>query len=114
MINKKHIAELYKKHKINPNNPNKIDLEKFGSKCTKQHTISINNDNLIINSVEPDSPFHEIPIKNIAGIEKFENHIAIVLRNSILFLSKNTNDIHVHINVEKPSLWERIKYLING
>lgn len=114
MITKKHITELYKKHIINPNKPNRIELEMFGNKCVSQHSITIENKNLIINSVDCDSPFHELPLQNIAGIEDLENYIAIILRNSILFLDKNSKNIHVHINIEKPSIWERLKYIFNG
>lgn len=110
MIKQEIIKELYKKFPLTLEANKEIDLRLLQNEQITHHAIELNGDELIINSVTKDSPFHEIPIKNIAGIQEFDNHIAIILRNSILFLNKSTTDIHVHINLEKPTLWERIKY----
>lgn len=111
MIKHEHIKILYNKHKIELKT--ELDLKMLNKNTLKHHSIEFNNEFITIKSLAKDSPFYEIPLKNVAGLEELPNHIAIVLRNSILFLSKYNNDIHVHINIEKPSLWERIKYLFN-
>ena len=112
MIKHEHIKKLYNKHKIESRA--ELDLKMLTKDCIKHHLIEFDNEFITIKSLEKDSPFNEIPLRNIAGIEELPNHTAIVLRNSILFLSKNNNDIHVHINIEKPTLWERIKFLFSN
>lgn len=104
---------LYKKYPQPAQAGGNLNFELITKGNLNHHTPLITDEELVINSIDPDSPFHKIPIRNIAGIEEFENHTAIVLRNSILFLSKLDDEIRVHINVEQPSLWERIKYMFN-
>lgn len=114
MITPEIIKGLYKKFPNPAQAHNILNLEMFNDENLKQHSIEISDENIIINAVDKDSPFHEIPIRNITGIENFTSHIAIVLRHSILFLCKTTDDIHVHISFERPSLWQRFKYLIGN
>lgn len=110
MIKPELIKDLYKKFPQPEQNRGSLNFELLSNGNINHHTLQITELDLIINSVDTNSPFHQIPLRNISGIEDLENHIAIILRNSILFLNKQNNDIHVHIRVEKPSLWQRIKY----
>lgn len=110
MIKPETIKELYKKSPLPINNQN---LELFINHQLKHHSLQITNTELIINSIEEDSPFHSIPLRNIKCTEEDDVYFIIILRNSILFLSKINDDIHVHINVEKPTLWQRIKYSLS-
>lgn len=112
MIKPEIIKGLYKKYPLPINEKNQLDLKHLSSEKLNHHLIEITTTDLIINSVEKISPFHEIPLRNISGIENLESHIAIVLRNSIIFLDKKTTDIHVHINIERPSIWQRMKYML--
>ncbi len=114
MIKPEVIKELYTKYPEPGNNSNNLNLELFKNENLKQHNVHINEDSIIIYSVEEDSPFREIPIRNIKGIEEFNNHAVIILRNSILFLNKSNKDIHVHINFERPSMWQRLKYMFRN
>ena len=113
MIKPELIKNLYNKFPKPEQNTGTLNFELLSNGNINHHTLQITECNLIINSVDKDSPFHEIPLKNISGIEDLENHIAIILRNSILFLNKQNNDIHVHIRIEKPTLWQRIKYALS-
>lgn len=112
MIKPEIIKELYKKFPQPTEEKNKLNLEHLSSEKLNHHSIEMTSTDLVINSVEEISPFHEIPLRNISGIENLESHIAIVLRNSIIFLDKKTTDIHVHINIEHPSIWQRMKYML--
>ena len=113
MIKIEIIQGLYKKYPQPAQFKNNLNFELFTKGNMNHHTIEITEECLKIHSLETDSPFHEIPLRNISGIEELDNHIAIILRNSILFLSKENDDIRVHINIEHPSLWERVKYMFN-
>ncbi len=110
MIKPEIIKSLYKK---SPLPINGLNLELIKDNSVKHHALLVNDTELIINSVDVNSPFHNIPLRNIRVIEEINNYLIIVLRNSILFLNKENNEIHVHIKVEKPSLWQRIKFAIN-
>lgn len=110
MIKPEIIKGLYKKHLHTFNEKKELDFKLLLSEIMKHHSIEITENDFILNSVQKNSPFHEIPLRNILGIEILESHIAIVLRNSIIFLNKENTDIHVHINIERPSFWQRLKY----
>lgn len=114
MVKPNRIKHLYRKHPLTDENRQDLELSRLLTDSLSQHLITIGKENIIINSVEEESPFRELPIKNIAGIEDLDQFTAIILRNSILFLSKFSTDIHVHINVEQPSFWQRLKYYFSN
>ena len=112
MIKPNIIKGLYKKHQQTNYTKKEPNFKNLISVITKLHSIEISETNLIIQSIQKNSPFHEIPLKNILGIENIESHIAIILGNSIIFLKTDSPEIHVHINIEPPSFWQKIKYMI--
>lgn len=103
------IKHLYKKYPSPATDREDLNLSQLLNENLSQHDISVGEENIIINSIDEESPLREIPIRNITGIEDFERYTVIILRNSILFIDKQSDDIHVHINVEQPSLWQRLK-----
>lgn len=113
MIKPEVIKGLYTKYPEPVKDKNNLNLELFKNDLLKHHAISITDNSLIINTVDDDSPFKEIPLRNITGIEEFDKHVAIILRNSILFLNKENNDIHVHINFKKPSILDRLRFMFS-
>ena len=94
------IDELYTKHSCEITSRDNVMLDLLQSKKISHHSINITDEDAILSNLEKRSPLYRIPIKNINGIEELDNHIAIVLRNSIIFLSKPTNDIKVHIKFD--------------
>lgn len=75
----------------------------------ENHGIIIDENDLFIGSVDPDSPFAVLPLDHVHEILEFDNYIAIVLPNSIVFLNKNNSEVHVHVRLESPSIWENSK-----
>ena len=111
MITKKVIDALYNKYRHRPDGIDDLDIPLLFDYAADHHNIEIDAEgNLIIGSIDPRSPFRQLPMANIHGIAKFENTLAIVLHSSILFLNKNDDGVNVHIRTEQPSLWERIRY----
>lgn len=110
MIKANIIKDLYIKHPHPIADKNNLLLSNLISTDLSHHQIEITMDDLAINSIDKTSPFHKIPLKNISGIENLESHIAIILRNSIIFLDKNNADVHIHIKMEQPSMRERLNY----
>ena len=84
MINPEIIKGLYIRYPQPSQNSLNFELLTKGN--LNHHTPIVTQTDLVINNLDSDNPFYQIPLKNIAGIEELENHIAIVLRNSILFL----------------------------
>ncbi len=108
MIQKKVIDAIYKKYKKRPASPDELDIPLLFEKLPFEANIEIDGNDLIINTVEASSPFHSIPIGNIHAIVEFDEAIAIVLRASIIFLSKDDGSAHVHLKAVGDSLLERL------
>lgn len=110
MIKPEIIKALYKK---SPLPTNGLNLELIKNNSLKHHSFQITDTELIINTLDKSSPFHSIPLRNIRATDEIENYFIIILRNSILFFNKENDDIHVHIHVEKPTFWQRLKYSLS-
>lgn len=117
MITKKVIQTLYKKYRKLPPSPDCLDIPLLFDGASAHHNVMIDMDGpadtLLIRSIDPDSPFHRIPLDRIHAIVPFEAWVAIVLHSSIIFLNKKSSKVSVHIRTEPPTLWERIKGLFN-
>ena len=84
MISQKAIQYLYKEYNERPESPDCLDFDALFSIPSEYHGISINEEN-----------------------------IAIVLNNSIIFLSKLSKDIFIDIKRQSPSVVEKIKQLFH-
>lgn len=113
MVTKKLIDAIYRKYNRPPASPDELNLGLLFDYALENHGIIIDENDLFIGSVDPNSPFARLPLKHIHEILEFENQIAIILRNSILFLNKKDSDVNVHIRMENPSVWSRLKESLN-
>ncbi len=110
MIAKKVIDELYKKYRQRPSGVEDLDIGLLFDYAWDHHNLEINeNGCLVINSVDEASPFHTVNLSNVHGITLVEDSVAIVLHSSIIFLSKETDEVNVHLRLEAPSIWERVR-----
>lgn len=109
MITKQVIDSIYKQYNKPPRSVDELDISLLFDYALENHGIIIDENTLYIGSVDPKSPFAELPLKNINAILEFENRLAIVLNNSIVFLNKENSDVNIHIRVDGPSFWDRIK-----
>ncbi|MCM1336251.1 MAG: hypothetical protein NC187_04335 [Candidatus Amulumruptor caecigallinarius] len=112
MITKEVIDSIYKQYKSRPSSPDNLNLGLLFDYAIDNHAIFIDDGNLVIDSVNPDSPFHSIPLRHIHEILEFENSIGIVLDNSIIFLNKHDDAVHVHLRMQKPTLMDRARELL--
>lgn len=99
MIRPHIIGELYTKHS-NKVGKNGCNLSLLEADSITHHSILLDNDNAILGNLKKESPLYKIPLRNIIGLENLDNHVAIILKNSIIFLSKPSNDIKVHIKFD--------------
>lgn len=112
MITKKVIQALYKKYRKLPESPDFLDMPLLFDYASKHHNITIDMDGpvdaLVIRSIDPDSPFHRIPLERIHAIVPFEEWVAIVLHSSIIFLNRRSSRVSVHVKVQEPTLFDKI------
>lgn len=112
MITRKVIQTLYSKYRKLPESPDCLDMPLLFDYAAKHHNIVVDMegpvDALVIGSISPESPFHRIPLERIHAIVPFEEWIAIVLHSSIIFLSRKSSKVSVHVRTETPSVFDRI------
>lgn len=117
MITKQVIQALYKKYRKLPESPDYLDIPLLFDAASEHHNVTIDMDGpvdcLVINSVEPDSPFHRIPLERIHAIVPFEEWVAIVLHSSIIFLDRKSSRVSVHVNMPKMTIGERLRNIFS-
>ena len=111
MIRKQVINTLYKKYRKLPKSPDCLDFALLFDYVVEHHniTIDLENDCLIINSLEPTSIFHRIPLSRIHAIVPFEEWVAIVLHSSIVFLNRLSPKVAVDLRNVQPSFLDRLR-----
>lgn len=113
MITKKVIDTIYKRYNKRPKSTDDLNIALLFEGVHPGHGIEIDGNNLVVNSVPEQSPFHEIPLSAVHAIIEFEEHVAIVLHSSILFLNRNSEGVSVHIKPFKPSLKDKLTGLFS-
>lgn len=113
MIQKKVIDSIYRKFKKRPASPDELDIPLLFEKLPIEAAIEIDGENLLINSIESNSPFHSIPIRHIHAIIEFDEAVAIVLHSSIIFISKEDGAVHVHLKDIGMSLLDRVRTMFS-
>ncbi len=109
MVTKKVIESLYRQFNRPPQSADELNIGLLFDYALENHGIVIDENDLYIGSVDPKSPFSVLPLNRIHEIVEFDDVLAIVLHSSIVFLNKNNSDVNIHIRLERPSAWERLK-----
>lgn len=109
MVTKKLIDSIYQNYNHPPESPDELNLGLLFDYALENHGIVIDENDLYIGSVDPKSPFAVLPLDHIHEILELDDYVAIVLPNSIVFLNKTNSDVNVHLRVESPSLWSKMK-----
>ena len=112
MITKKVIDNLYKKYRNRPYSPDELNISLLFDQVFDNHALMIDENDLVINSISPSSPFHKIPLRHIHEIVEFGDDIAIVLHSSIIFLKKEDNRVNIHVKAPSLSPIGRIREAI--
>lgn len=109
MITKKVIDNIYCKYKNRPESPDELNLGLLFGDVFDHHGIMIDENELEINSIDPASPFHTIPLSHINAIIEFDEDIAIVLHSSIIFLKKTGPGVNIHVKMPALSFSDKLK-----
>jgi len=110
MIQKKVIDAIYKKYRNRPASPDELNIPLLFEKLPEEAMIEIDSsNNIIIGCIDSRSPFYKIPVANVHAIIEFDEAVAIVLHSSIIFISKEDGQVHVHMKELGLSLLDRLK-----
>lgn len=111
MITKQNITDLYKKFAQRPSSVDHLDMPTLFESASEFHGVYVDPDTneLIINSIDPQSPFHAISLDKINAIVNLDEWVAIVLHSSIIFLNKQNSKVAIDIKPVKMSLTDRIR-----
>lgn len=111
MINNKTIDTIYKKYSKLPASIDELDIPLLFEAAHNDHNIEIKGHELVINSLDSWSPFHNIDLHRVNAILDFDKYVAVVMHSSIVFIGKENNEIHIHLKALKPSLTNRVRNL---
>ncbi len=118
MITREVIDTLYKKYSKAPSSSDCLDMSLLFDYLSEHHDITFDMegpvDCMVINSIDPSSPFHSIPLRRIHAIVPFEEWIAIVLHSSIIILNRNNSKVSIHIKPTKLSFMEKARMALGG
>ena len=114
MITQKVIDALYKQYSKAPKSLDCLDMPLLFDAAGAHHDISVDMDDnmngeLVINSIDPASPFHRLPMHRIHAIVPFEKWVAIVVHSSIIFLNRKDNSVSVHLKPVEDSFMDRLR-----
>lgn len=97
MITEKVIKEIYKKYNKAAKSAEDLRLDHFVEMLAPHHNIKVNDKEVIFEDQEEFSPFRRFLIRGLNGVLEFDRQVAFVFRNHILFLSKNSDNMSVHM-----------------
>lgn len=114
MINKATIENTYNKFNKRPASPDELNLGVLFGDVFENHGLKLDEKYLTINSVDPASPFHRIPLRNICEIVEFADHVAVVLPTSMIIMQKDSPDVFINIKTRPASLEERLRGMFHS
>ena len=97
MITDNVIKEIYKKFGKPHKNEEELNLDYFLPMLNKNHAITRDGMEIIIEDLDEFNPFRRFLVRGINAVLEFDKMVAFVFRNHILFLGKEDNQLRVHL-----------------
>lgn len=97
MITDRVIKEIYRKYNKPAKNAANLDIDRYIGILAPFHNIRTNGKEVIFEDQEEFSPFRRILLRSLNAILEFDRHVAFVFQNHILFLSKESDDMRIHM-----------------
>lgn len=91
------IQSLYKRYRKKPNSLDGRNLYLLADYMVDEQGLELDEDCVIFTGMDKASPFREILLNNIHGVEDLGALLAIVMHSSIIFFNKTTHEATVHI-----------------
>ena len=111
MITKQTIAELYKKYRRCPTNLEDRNLSLLIEYALDTDAVELDGDMLVFTNMEDYSPFKRIELGRIHCVVDFDETVAVVLPNSIIFIRKTDYSTFVHIKENPRGICGKIRYM---
>lgn len=109
MITQEDIKEIYKNYNKPCKNESELNLRYYAEVLSPFHKLRIDDDEVIVESVEEFSPFRRFLKRGLYAVLEFDHNVAFVFKSHILFFSKKDNQMSVHFRPAKePSIWDKI------
>lgn len=109
MITDSVIKEIYKKFGKKKQNLDKQQMDYFVNLLSEHHNLIDREDCVIINQLEEYNPFRRFLKRNLHAVLEFDKEVAFVFPSHILFLSKESDNIRIHMRLEeKKSFLQRL------
>lgn len=115
MITKEVIQAIYKQYPKRAKSVDDLDFGLLFDSVGVLHDINVdfNTNRLVIGSLDSRSIFRSIPLPHIHAFVPFEEWTAIVLNASIIFLSKTSTDVQIHLKPQEVSMSDRLKSIFS-
>lgn len=97
IADKKLIDSLYKRYRRRPDTLDERNLYLLADYIVDEQGLELDDDHIVFTGMDKNSPFREILLKNINGVEDLGGLLAIVLHSTIIFFNKSTHAASVHI-----------------
>lgn len=109
MITDSVIKEIYKKFGKKKQNLDKQQMDYFVNLLSEHHNLIDREDCVIINQLEEYNSFRRFLKRNLHAVLEFDKEVAFVFPSHILFLSKESDNIRIHMRLEeKKSFLQRL------
>ena len=109
MINKKAIEEVYRRYRKKPKGIDELNVAILFDSLADVHGLTIEDEKIVLRSVDDKSLFRTIALSRVYGIVNFEETVGIVLHSSIIFLNKKEPKVNVHIKPEPKTFMQKVK-----
>lgn len=97
MITNDTIANLYSTFATEPALFEDRGLTRLMDYAFDTDAIEFDGDRLVFTTMDQDSPMRSVEIERIYGAKEFDDYLAVVLPNSIIFLDRCDYSTHVHV-----------------
>lgn len=101
MINEAVIKEIYKRYGKKKKNVD-LKLDYFISLLAPHHDIVHEGIEIILRDLEEFNPFRRFLERSLNAVLEFDKEVAFVFNSHILFASKVSPDIQIHMRLEEP------------
>lgn len=109
MITDEVIKEIYKNYGKPRRKGEDLNLPYFIELLKSHHDLELNDNEIIVKSIEEFSPFRRFLERGIYAVLEFDRNVAFVFQSHILFFSKTDDKVSVHFRpADKKSFLDRL------
>lgn len=108
MINEELIKEIYKKYSKPAKNVADLNLEHYKKVLKEFHPFSFDSMELVFDNIEEFNPFKRFLLRRIHAVLELDNKITFVFENQMIFVDKDSPEMHVYFRPEKKSIFGKL------